>query len=78
MTVEGGEHDEGLSYLENMGFDEEELPKLIMVSGGEKVTKDPPCVCGCIYMFVRARGVRVEGLRRALLRCLDCASGLQI
>jgi len=36
VTVEGGEHDEGLSYLENMGFDEEELPKLIMVSGGEK------------------------------------------
>lgn len=37
--MQGGEHDEGLSYLENMGYDEDELvdePKLVMVSGGDR------------------------------------------
>ena len=37
--MQGGEHDEGLSYLENMGYDEDELvdePKLVMVTGNDK------------------------------------------
>ena len=39
VEVQGGEHDEGLSYLENMGYDEDDLvdePKLVMVTGSDK------------------------------------------
>jgi hypothetical protein len=39
VEVQGGEHDEGLSYLENMGYDEDEIvdePKLVMVTGNDK------------------------------------------
>ena len=36
VEVQGGEHDEGLSYLENFGFDEDDIGegKLIMATTG--------------------------------------------